>query len=90
MLVYSLMKLVFDLFKLITIPINIPSLPDKVVDLVNTAVSYLVTGIAIVGNYFDISYLLSLFTIIFIVDGVVFLVKVTNWIMRKIPMLGIH
>ena len=68
----------FSLFKF-------PSMPDGVQDIISTFVEYLATGIAIVSNYVDMSYLLSLFTIVALVEGAILIYHFIMWIVRKIP-----
>ncbi len=89
MLVESLFNLVYLLFNALTVVIEIPAMPLKVTEVLGVLVEYVSTGIAILGNYLDMSYLLVLFTAIAVVDTAVVSYKIIMWILRKIPILGI-
>lgn len=64
---------------------NFPSMPDGVQDIIATFVEYLSTGIAIVSNYVDMPYLLSLFTVVVLVESAILIYHFIMWIVRKIP-----
>lgn len=89
MIIYLLLELIYNLFSILTLPINIPSLPDSITSIMNQFASYLSTGIAIIGNYFDVGYLLVLFGLVISIDVGISLYKFVMYIIRKIPMMNI-
>lgn len=90
MIIEALMQVVFVLFELLTTPISIPALPEQVHDFLNSAMGYLQTGIGILRNYVDLSYLGILIGVVLAVDAGLLIYKLVMWIIRKIPMLGIE
>lgn len=78
---YAILKILSALMSVI----NLPGMPDGVRDLLITFTGYLTTGIALVANYVDVEYLLTLFAIIMAVDGGILVYKFIMWIIRKIP-----
>lgn len=90
MLIELLMNLIYLVFSTLTLAIKIPGMPKKVIEIVAILTDYITSGIAIVSNYVDMSYLLILFGIIAVIDTSIFLYRVIMWILRKIPILGIQ
>lgn len=90
MIIKALLDLIYSVFSLLTAPISIPGMPDEVKEFVATALDYIGTGIALLGNFTDIQYLLILFGITIAVDVGILLYKLVMWVIRKIPMLGIE
>lgn len=88
MIIEALMQLVFNLFSLLTLPISIPSLPAEVGDVMQSFIEYLHIGISMFAAYFDIGYIMLLFSVVVAVDVGIMLYKFVMWILRKIPMLG--
>lgn len=78
------------LFSLLTSPINIPTLPDSVVSVLDGALSWIDTGIGIVHAYTNFNYLITLFGIVIGIDIAITLYHFIMWILKKIPMLGIE
>lgn len=89
MLVELLFNFVYLIFYTLTVVIKVPAMPIKVTELLGVLVEYVSTGIAILGNYCDMPYLLILFTAVATVDTAVLLYKIIMWVLRKIPILGI-
>lgn len=89
MIIKALMELVYNLFALLTTPINIPGLPDGVADMISSALEYIRTGLMLLANWTDLGYLLTLFALVVAVDAGLLLYKLVMWVLAKIPMLGI-
>lgn len=89
MIIKGLMELIYNLFALLTAPINIPSLPDDVKSMITTALEYIQMGLGLLANWTDLSYLLVLFGIVAAVDVGMLLYKLVMWVLAKIPMLNI-
>lgn len=90
MIIDALLNVIYGIFSVLTAPINIPSLPPDVYDMVSTAVEYIGTGIGILSNYCHLPYLLTLFGIVVAVEAGVLLYKLVMFFLRKIPMLGVE
>lgn len=90
MLVETLFNIIYLLIDVLTLGIKVPFMPAKVGELLGILLEYISTGIAILGAYFDMSYLLILFGIIILVDASVTAYKLIMWILSKIPVLNIH
>ena len=89
MIVSLLMSVLYGAVSLLTAPINIPSLPDGVQEVVNQYLGYISDGMTILNVYVDLGYLFTLFGLILLVDIGLLLYKFVMWILRKIPVLGI-
>lgn len=90
MLVETLFNIIYLLVDVLTLGIKVPFLPAKVGELLGIFLEYISTGIALLGAYFDMSYLLVLFGLIILVDTAVTAYKIVMWILAKIPVLDIH
>lgn len=89
MILEMIMNVVHLVFKLLTTPIKLPSLPSGVEESLNYYADFLTGGVKVLGYYFDLSYLLTLFGIVLAVEGGLLLYKMIMWIIRKIPTLSI-
>lgn len=89
MIIKALMDMIYNLFALLTTPINIPSLPEGVSEMITGSLEYIRTGLALLANWTDLGYLLTLFGIVMAVDVGILLYKLVMWVLAKIPMLGI-
>ena len=90
MIVEALMQVVYTLFSLLTIAINIPSLPDGMEEFLQWTMYYAGTGGQIFAAYTDFGYLVSLFVVVLAVDSGLLIYKFIMWVIKKIPMLGIE
>lgn len=90
MIIEALMNVVYVLFELLTMPISIPGLPEGVRGVMTGALDYISVGVALLANYCDIGYLVTLFGVILAVDAGMLIYKFVMWIIKKIPMIGIQ
>lgn len=89
MIIKALLDLLYGVFALLTVPINIPDLPAEVIQSVTSVSQYIVTGMAIIGAYVDINYLWTLFLLLIGIDIGIGVYKFVMYILRKIPFFGI-
>lgn len=90
MIVKGLLDLLYGIFDVLTLPISIPGIPDGVKEIIATALDYITSGVGILAQFFDMNYLLGLFSIVIIIEGAVLVYKFVLWVLKKIPMLGIE
>lgn len=90
MIVKGLLDLLYGIFDVLTLPISIPGIPDGVKEIIATALDYITSGVGILAQFFDMNYLLGLFSIVIIIEGAVLVYKFVMWVLKKIPMLGIE
>lgn len=90
MIIELLLDAIYAVMSLLTKPINLPSFPSSVTDIIQMSFQYLQAGVGILANYTDITYLLSLFGIILAIDVGIKLYHFVMWIIKKIPILGIE
>ena len=90
MIIELLLNVVYTLVDLLTAAIDIPGMPEAVSTLIAEALEYIITGLAILANWTDLGYLLTLYSLVLAVDGGLLLYKLIMWFLRKIPMLGIE
>ena len=88
MIIEMLLNAIYNVFKVLTTPINIPDLPQTALDYVNQFFDYMVMGAGILANYTPFTYLMSVFGILLAVDVGILLYHFVMWVIRKIPMLG--
>lgn len=89
MIVMLFLSGLFALFSALTTPIQMPSLPDSVMEYSYTLAEYIGTGASILSVYTDLTYILVLFGIIVAADVSVMLYKFVMWVIRKIPLANI-
>lgn len=89
MIIQALLDVIYAVFWTLTLPISIPAMPDGVKSFIAISLDYIGTGLAILGNFFDVAYLLSLFGLVVAVDVGIMVYKLVMWVIAKIPMLGV-
>lgn len=89
MIVEALMNLLLSVFRLLTSPINIPSMPEAVSGYLTDFLGYIQTGLQILAVFTPLEYLLVLFGIIIAIDVGLAVYHFVMWVLKKIPMLGI-
>ena len=57
MIIKLLLQLVYQIFNVLTLPINIPDLPADLNNVITTIIQYVGTGLAILENYTHLSLL---------------------------------
>lgn len=88
MIIELLLTNLFNVFKLLTTPINIPPLPEQVSEFLTQAMEYISAGAGILANYTHLDYLLILLGVIVAIDIGVAVYHFVLWVIKKIPMLG--
>lgn len=90
MIIELLLDMLYGIFSLLTVPINIPDLPPEMQSYIDTMFTYIQAGAGIVANYMPLAFMLTLFGVILAVDIGIKLYHFVMWILKKIPMLGIE
>lgn len=90
MIIQLLLDLIYNLFALLTLPINIPSLPASVTDMMNTLFGYISSGLSVLAVYCDLNYLIVLLGIIIAIDVALSLYNLVMYLIKKIPFFGIQ
>lgn len=90
MIIKLLLQLVYQIFNVLTLPINIPDLPAEINNVITTIIQYVGTGLAILENYTHLSYLLILFGVVVAIDVGLWLYKLIMFFVRKIPMFNVR
>lgn len=88
MIIQLLLEALFNVFKVLTLPINIPQMPEEAMEYITQFFDYLVMGAGILANYAPFGYLMILFGVLIAVDIGIMLYHFVMWIIRKIPMAG--
>lgn len=89
MIIKLFLDALYNVFKVLTTPINIPMLDSDVSAFIDESLNYINAGVGILANYTDIGYLLILFGAIISIDVGIALYHFVMWIIRKIPMANI-
>lgn len=90
MLIEGILAVIYNVFSVLTMPINIPSMPANVEAVMGEFLQWLQVGLQIVATFTHEGYLLVLFGIVVAVDVGVMLYKFVMWVLKKIPLLGIE
>lgn len=88
MILKLLLDLIYSIFNILTLPINIPELPSTIVPTLQEYFQYIINGVSLLDNFIHIGYALTLLGIIIAIDIGVSLYHFIMWIIRKIPMLS--
>ena len=89
MIFIKVLETILYILKKIFLDITIPNIPDSAIDIINEVADYVGLGFAILGNYCDLDYIITLFLIFLAIDFTLDLINFIVWICRKIPMLGV-
>lgn len=89
MIIEMIMSVIYNVFELLTTPIDIPDLPSSLADILGRFYEYIYMGIGVISNYTHYSYLVTLFMLIVAVELGINIYKLVMFILRKIPMLSI-
>lgn len=89
MIIEMLLDALYAIFSVLTLPINIPDLPEQIYSSIEILFEYLLAGAGILNNFVPVPYLLVLLGIIVAVDVGIMLYNFVMWILKKIPMLNI-
>lgn len=88
MIIELIMNVIYSVFRLLTTPINIPSLPDAAHTAMSDFFGYLETGVSILSFFCHMNYLFVIFGIVLAVELGIGIYKIVMWIIRKIPFAG--
>jgi hypothetical protein len=89
MIVTLLLEVLYGAFNVLTLPINIPPMPEEAMTYVEQFFEYLEMGAGILANYTPFAYLMILFGVLLAVDIGIMVYHFVLWILKKIPVLGI-
>lgn len=90
MIIKALLDLIYTIFNVLTLPLDIPDLPPELNNIVSTMVEYIGFGLGILANYTHLDYLLTLFGIVVAIDVGLLLYKLVMFVIKKIPMLNVR
>lgn len=89
MIIKLLLELLYGIFSVLTLPINIPQLPETAQSYLTQFFDYLEMGAGILANYTHFGYIMSLFGVVIAVDVGIKLYHFVMWIIKKIPMMSV-
>lgn len=89
MVIESIVNALCGLVLSITSFINIPDIPQSVMDNLNTFKTSIVSGYGLLSNYLNMSLVLGLLGTIIAIDVIIHAYYFIMWILRKIPVLNI-
>lgn len=89
MIISGVLDILYSIFSVLTLPIDLPEMPNQIRTYINQLVSYMNTGYKILNVYLPMDYIMLLFGIIIAVDIGINLYKFVMWVIKKIPMLNI-
>lgn len=89
MIIESVLNVIYNLFELLTSPIDLPNLPASVGDFMADALTYISMGAGILANYTHFSYLVTLLGLVLAVEVGIMLYNFVMYILHKIPFVNI-
>lgn len=89
MIIELLLTGLFNIFSLLTSPIDIPSIPETVFNGITDFTEFIVSGVSVLGNYIDLQIASILFSIVLSIDIGLALYHFVMWVIKKIPFFGI-
>lgn len=89
MIISLLLDLVYTIMD-IQLFFDIPELPRKAEAMIENVYYYMVDGAAILANFCNLNYLITLLGIVLVVDVAINIYKFVMWIIKKIPFLGME
>lgn len=90
MIIELLLSALYNIFKLLTTPIAIPSLPTEIDTYINDFIVLLGDGFELLGVFFPLSYFGILLGIIIAIDVGINVYYFVLWVLKKIPMANIN
>lgn len=90
MIIEGLLSLIYNLLSLLMTPIDIPDLPSEASTVMSQAAVKLSEGAGILAAFCHYSYIISLVTIIIVIDAALLVWKFIRWILQKIPMAAVE
>ena len=89
MIIEGLFNLFYTLITVVFSWINLPSLPDGVLSVMDQIVNLLQGSLSILGFFVDIDYIKVLLPIVLIVVNFDKAYKLVMFVLRKIPFIGV-
>lgn len=90
MIIEGLLTVIYNLLELLMTPIEIPELPAEAASVMSAAAVKLSEGAGILAAFCHYSYIISLVTIIIVIDLALLVWKFIRWILQKIPMVAME
>ena len=89
MIIKALFELFYGLITIVFGWINLPNLPDNILSIIDELVDVLLGAVSLLSIFLDFSVLKILLPVLLIVINFEHIYKLTMYILRKIPFLGI-
>lgn len=89
MIIELFLNVLYAIFSILTLPINLPNLPSDIYQYLTEAFSYMSAGAGIVANYAPLAYIMVLFGVILAIDVGINVYHFVMWVLKKIPLAGI-
>lgn len=90
MIVETLFDLIYGLLEIIFSPVSLPSLPNEVQSILDGIVDLMVNSIGLFSVFFDMNVVRVLLPIVIVIVNFEKIWNLIMFILRKIPFLGIE
>lgn len=90
MIIEGLLSVIKKLLTLLLSPIDIPSLPSGVQQVIAKAMNYIIDGLGIFAAFTHYQFIMALTAIVLVIEAAFLLYKFVLWLLRKVPAAAIE
>lgn len=85
MIIEGLLSVIKKLLMLLLSPIDIPSLPLGVQEVITKGMNYIIDGLGIFAAFTHYQFIMALISIVLVIEAAFLIYKFVLWLLRKIP-----
>lgn len=90
MIIEGLLSVIKKLLTLLLSPIDIPSLPSGVQEVISKGMNYIIDGLGIFASFTHYQFIMALISIVLVIESAFLLYKFVLWLLRKVPAAAIE
>ena len=90
MIIEGLLSVIKKLLILLLSPIDIPSLPQGVHEVISKGMNYIIDGLGIFAAFTHYQFIMSLAAIVIVIESAFLIYKFVLWLLRKVPAASIE
>ena len=90
MIIEGLLSVIKKLLTLLLSPIDIPSLPTGVQEVISKGMNYIIDGLGIFSAFTHYQFIMALVAVVLVIEAAFLVYKFVLWLLRKIPAASIE